>query len=132
MLPRHPLVTFDVVTGAGSSGRTDPFATWDLGNGSSVELTTARVSNTVAPASCGAEVGVGNVWVAADGRLSLAADGQALDIPVRVSGSFAVPDIAPASWLREGRARLAAGDRVAPLPGPLRDFARSSPCFRGG
>jgi hypothetical protein len=58
--------------------------------------------------------------------------GFALDIPVRVSGSFADPDIAPASWSREGRARLAAGDRVAPLPGPLRDFARSSPCFRGG
>ena len=56
----------------------------------------------------------------------------ALDIPVRVSGSFADPDIAPARWSQEGRARLAAGDRVTPLPGPLRDFARSSPCFRAG
>lgn len=56
----------------------------------------------------------------------------ALDIPVRVSGSFSDPDIAPATWSREGRARLAAGDRVAPLPGPLRDFARSNPCFRAG
>lgn len=56
----------------------------------------------------------------------------ALDIPVRVSGSFADPDIAPARWSREGRARLAAGDRVAPLPAALRDFARRNPCFRAG
>ncbi|GGJ26202.1 AsmA family protein [Neoroseomonas lacus] len=56
----------------------------------------------------------------------------ALDIPVRVSGSFADPSIAPARWSSEGRARLAAGDRVAPLPPALRDFARASPCFRAG
>lgn len=56
----------------------------------------------------------------------------ALDIPVRVSGSFADPSIAPARWSSEGRARLAAGDRVAPLPPALRDFARQNPCFRAG
>jgi uncharacterized protein involved in outer membrane biogenesis len=56
----------------------------------------------------------------------------ALDIPVRVSGSFADPDIAPARWSGEGRARLAAGDRVAPLPASLQAFARQNPCFRSG
>lgn len=56
----------------------------------------------------------------------------ALDIPVRVSGSFTDPSIAPASWSRDGRARLSAGDRVAPLPPALRDFARQNPCFRAG
>ena len=56
----------------------------------------------------------------------------ALDIPVRVSGSFADPSIAPARWSGEGRARLAAGDRVAPLPQALRDFAQQNPCFRAG
>lgn len=56
----------------------------------------------------------------------------ALDIPVRVSGSFADPDIAPARWSGEGRARLAAGDRVAPLPPALQTFARQNPCFRAG
>jgi len=54
----------------------------------------------------------------------------ALDIPVRVSGSFANPDIAPARWSSQGRARLAAGDRVAPLPASLQRFARENPCFR--
>ena len=54
----------------------------------------------------------------------------ALDIPVRVSGSFANPDIAPARWSSQGRARLAAGDRVAPLPALLQAFARQNPCFR--
>lgn len=56
----------------------------------------------------------------------------ALDIPVRVSGSFSDPSIAPARWSSDGRARLAAGDRVAPLPPALRDFARQNPCFRAG
>ncbi len=56
----------------------------------------------------------------------------ALDIPVRVSGSFSDPSIAPANWSRDGRARLAAGDRVAPLPPALRNFARQNPCFRAG
>ncbi|HWT07561.1 MAG TPA: AsmA-like C-terminal region-containing protein, partial [Roseomonas sp.] len=56
----------------------------------------------------------------------------ALDVPVRVSGSFSDPSIAPARWSSDGRARLAAGDRVAPLPPALRDFARQNPCFRAG
>lgn len=56
----------------------------------------------------------------------------ALDIPVRVSGSFANPDILPARWSREGRARLSSGDAVAPLPPALRDHARRNPCFFPG
>ena len=56
----------------------------------------------------------------------------ALDVPVRVSGSFADPEILPAQWSGTGRARLAAGDQVAPLPPALRDFARRSPCFFAG
>ncbi len=57
----------------------------------------------------------------------------ALDIPMRVSGSFANPDIAPATWSRQGRARLAAGDSIAPLPPALRAFAEENPClWRGG
>ncbi len=55
----------------------------------------------------------------------------ALDIPVRVSGRFEAPDIAPAEWSRAGRARLARGE-MAPLPPELVDIARSSPCFRAG
>ncbi len=46
----------------------------------------------------------------------------ALDIPVRVSGAFADPSIAPARWSGEGRARLsgrrprgAAADGIARL-----------------
>ncbi|MBR0649188.1 AsmA family protein [Roseomonas terrae] len=66
------------------------------------------------------------------GSQSETTDFFALDIPVRVSGSFADPNIAPASWSGEGRARLAAGDRIAPLPPALRDFARQNPCFRAG
>ncbi|TCZ58573.1 AsmA family protein [Roseicella aquatilis] len=56
----------------------------------------------------------------------------ALDIPVRVSGSFADPSIRPARWSPKGRARLAAADDVAPLPARLRDFARQNPCYRPG
>lgn len=56
----------------------------------------------------------------------------ALDIPVRVAGSFADPSIRPAQWSAEGRARLAAGDAVAPLPEALRSFARRNPCYRAG
>ncbi|TCH99897.1 hypothetical protein EJV46_04325 [Roseococcus sp. SYP-B2431] len=54
----------------------------------------------------------------------------ALDIPMRVSGSFADPSIRPASWSPEGRAKLAAGDTVAAVPAELRDFARGNRCFR--
>jgi hypothetical protein len=56
----------------------------------------------------------------------------ALDVPIRVSGSFSDPDILPAEWSRQGRAQLAAADDVAPLPPALRDTARSNACyFRG-
>nr|WP_314070129.1 AsmA family protein [uncultured Roseococcus sp.] len=56
----------------------------------------------------------------------------ALDIPMRVSGSFANPSIRPANWSPEGRARLAAGDTVAAVPAELRDFARGNRCYRVG
>lgn len=56
----------------------------------------------------------------------------ALDIPVRVSGSFADPDVLPAQWSGSGRARLAAGDPVAPLPPALREYAQRSPCYFAG
>jgi hypothetical protein len=54
----------------------------------------------------------------------------ALDIPVRVWGSFGDPSIRPARWSAEGRARLAAADDVAALPARLRDFARRNPCYQ--
>ncbi|PZW38998.1 uncharacterized protein involved in outer membrane biogenesis [Humitalea rosea] len=56
----------------------------------------------------------------------------ALDVPVRVSGAFASPSILPAEWSAEGRAQLAAGDDMAPLPPELRRHAQSNPCFRAG
>lgn len=52
----------------------------------------------------------------------------ALDIPVRVSGPFANPSIAPAEWSREGRARLSSG-AMAPLPTDLVAVARRNPCY---
>lgn len=54
----------------------------------------------------------------------------ALDIPVRVSGSFADPSIEPARWSREGRARLERGG-MAPLPPNLMEIARRNTCFAG-
>ena len=56
----------------------------------------------------------------------------ALDIPVRVNGPFANPNISPARWSAAGRARLASADDIAPLPPELRTYARSNPCFSGG
>ncbi len=56
----------------------------------------------------------------------------ALDIPVRVSGSFADPDVQPAQWSGSGRARLSAPDHTAPIPPALREYARRSPCFFAG
>ncbi|WP_431301894.1 AsmA family protein [Sediminicoccus sp. BL-A-41-H5] len=56
----------------------------------------------------------------------------ALDIPVRVSGSFEDPGVQPAQWSTAGRARLSAPDHTAPLPPALRDYARRSPCFFAG
>lgn len=52
-----------------------------------------------------------------------------LDAPVRISGSFADPEVQAAQWSTAGRARLSAGDQNQPLPPALRDFARRSPCF---
>lgn len=56
----------------------------------------------------------------------------ALDIPVRVSGSFEDPGVQPAQWSSAGRARLSAPDHTAPIPPALRDYARRSPCFFAG
>ena len=56
----------------------------------------------------------------------------ALDVPVRISGRFDDPDIAPAKWSQEGRAKIAnAKANVAPLPPSLQDFAQRSPCYWG-
>ena len=64
------------------------------------------------------------------GSVRSTTDFWALDIPVRVSGSFASPSIRPARWSEDGRARLAAADNIAPLPARLRDFARRNPCYQ--
>jgi uncharacterized protein involved in outer membrane biogenesis len=52
----------------------------------------------------------------------------ALDIPVRVSGSFGNPDIRPAKWSPQGRALLAAADDLSQLPPALQAMARRHPC----
>jgi uncharacterized protein involved in outer membrane biogenesis len=52
----------------------------------------------------------------------------ALDIPVRVTGSFGSPSVAPARWSPQGRAALAAADSLSHLPPALRDWARRYPC----
>lgn len=54
----------------------------------------------------------------------------ALDVPVRVSGSFADPTVRPATWSGDGRARLSRADDVASLPPSLLAAARANPCFR--
>ena len=56
----------------------------------------------------------------------------ALDIPVRISGSLADPNVRPARWSAAGRARLAAGDEIAALPPGLRQAAQRNPCSRPG
>ncbi len=53
----------------------------------------------------------------------------ALDVPVRVSGSFASPTIRPATLSANGRAELSAGDDVSRLLPALQPFARRSPCL---
>ncbi len=60
---------------------------------------------------------------------SQTASAFALDIPVRVFGSFAKPTIRPARWSRTGRAMLAATDSVARLPPGVQQFAQRSPCL---
>lgn len=53
----------------------------------------------------------------------------ALDVPVRVNGSFASPTIRPATLSAAGRAQLSAGDDVSRLLAGLQPFARRSPCL---
>ncbi|ONG58867.1 hypothetical protein BKE38_01280, partial [Pseudoroseomonas deserti] len=53
----------------------------------------------------------------------------ALDVPIRLSGRFADPDIAPAQLSSSGRAMIAAADEIAPLLAELQPFARRSPCL---
>jgi uncharacterized protein involved in outer membrane biogenesis len=52
----------------------------------------------------------------------------ALDIPIRVAGSFGAPVISPAQWTAQGRAMLAAADNLSDLPPVLREYARRYPC----
>ncbi|MEA2727238.1 MAG: AsmA family protein [Acetobacteraceae bacterium] len=56
----------------------------------------------------------------------------ALDVPVRISGSFESPAIRPASLSAAGRAQLLAGDDIGRLLPSLRPFARRSPCLNAG
>ncbi len=56
--------------------------------------------------------------------------GYALDIPVRVSGAFAKPDVRPARWSEAGRAALASMDALSQLPPGLQAVARRSGCSR--
>gem|GEM_PF-1003300 len=53
----------------------------------------------------------------------------ALDIPVRIWGSFDNPSIRPASWSAEGRAKLGSAYAVARVPPALRQYAERNPCF---
>ena len=53
----------------------------------------------------------------------------ALDVPVRISGSFDDPAVAPATLSGAGRAQLSAGDNVGRLLPALRTYARASPCL---
>ncbi len=54
----------------------------------------------------------------------------ALDVPVRVSGTFADPRIRPARFSAQGRAELARLLALPALPGPLAEVARRDRCFR--
>jgi uncharacterized protein involved in outer membrane biogenesis len=53
----------------------------------------------------------------------------ALDVPLRVTGSFASPTITPATLTRAGREELSAGDDVKRLLPGLQPFARRSRCL---
>jgi uncharacterized protein involved in outer membrane biogenesis len=53
----------------------------------------------------------------------------ALDIPIRIHGSFADPDFEPSDWSPAARTRLA-GDDLGGLPEALAAFARESACYR--
>ena len=52
----------------------------------------------------------------------------ALDIPIRVHGSFGNPSVEPAQWTTEGRAQLARADDLSHLSVSLREMARRHPC----
>ena len=52
----------------------------------------------------------------------------ALDIPVRVHGSFGSPSVEPAQWSAEGRAQLTRADDLSHLAPSLRELARRHPC----
>lgn len=67
-----------------------------------------------------------DVTVASEGRTTSL---FALDVPMRVSGSFASPTIGPAQLSAAGRAELSAGDDVRRLLPSLQPFARRSPCL---
>lgn len=53
----------------------------------------------------------------------------ALDVPMRVTGSFTSPTIRPATLSAAGRAELSSGDNVSRLLPGLQSFARRSPCL---
>ncbi len=52
----------------------------------------------------------------------------ALDIPVRVHGSFGNLSVEPAQWSPEGRAQLARADDLSHLAPSMREMARRHPC----
>lgn len=54
----------------------------------------------------------------------------ALDIPVRVRGSFDNPDLSLARWSKRGRGLLADSNEITALPPALRSFAAPNPCAR--
>jgi hypothetical protein len=62
------------------------------------------------------------------GSQSSTTSGFALDVPMRVSGSFANPSVRPARWSKEGRAMLATTSDLAGLPPRIRELARRNPC----
>lgn len=65
------------------------------------------------------------------GSQSATTSAFALDIPVRVSGSFADPSVRPARWSAAGRKLLAASEDAGRLPADLRQAARRSRCYAG-
>ncbi|WP_048836705.1 AsmA family protein [Acetobacter orleanensis] len=54
----------------------------------------------------------------------------ALDIPVRVSGSFSSPKVRPASWSADGRAMMAQTERLNTLPAAVKQFAQKNACYQ--
>jgi uncharacterized protein involved in outer membrane biogenesis len=54
----------------------------------------------------------------------------ALDLPVRVSGSFADPDIGVGEWPPQAQSRLIEGDNLAGLSPALRAFATANTCYQ--